>query len=172
MNLYITHYYIRGTEPWRNIMLLPEAEAFRKAAELAEAFRGTASSGRFADFINYYPRRKAADRIVREEFIRLGGSPRLEHPYSFVMGKSDYLEKWYGDGVNIRLQLDTIPDGQISFTPGDSCARYERNELPVVWTKQILLEKLHEFGDSQEKLVRSIAPYGSVEAQLWDKPGQ
>ena len=125
-----------------------------------------------ADFINYYPRRKAADRIVREEFIRLGGSPRLEHPYSFVMGKSDYLEKWYGDGVNIRLQLDTIPDGQISFTPGDSCARYERNELPVIWTKQMLLKKLHAFGDSQEELIRSIAPYGYVEAQLWDKPGQ
>ena len=171
MNLYITHYYIRGTEPWRNIMLLPEAEAFRKAAELAEAFRGTASSGRFADFINYYPRRKAADRIVREEFIRLGGSPRLEHPYSFVLGMSDYLGKWYGDGAYIQLRLDTVPDGQISFTPGDSCARYERNELPVVWTKQMLLEKLHAFGDSQEELIRSIAPYGYVEAQLWDKPG-
>ena len=50
-------------------MFLPEAEAFRKAAELAVAYKGTASSGRFADFINYYPRRKTADRIVREEFI-------------------------------------------------------------------------------------------------------
>ncbi len=172
MDLYITHYYIRGTDPWKNIMFLPEADAFRKAAELAMAYKATASSGRFADFINYYPRRKAADRIVREEFICLGGRPRLEHPYSFVLGKSDYLEKWYGDGANIRLQLDTILDSQISFTPGDSCARYERNELPVIWTKQMLLKKLHAFGYSQEELIRSIAPYGYVEAQLWDKPGQ
>ena len=172
MDVYITHYYIQGTDPWMNIMLLPKAEAFRKAAELAEAFRETASSGRFADFINYYPRRKAADRIVREAFIRLGGSPGLEHPYSFVLGKSDFLKNWYGNGAILRLRLDTVPDSQISFTPGDSCARFERREMPVVWTKQMLLEKLHAFGDSQEELIRSIAPYGYVEAQLWDKPGQ
>ena len=172
MDLYITHYCIRGTDPWKNIMLLPEAEAFRKAAELAAAYEGTASSGRFADFINYYPRRKTADRIVREEFIRLGGCPRLEHPYSFVLGESNYLKNWYDDGAILRLRLDTVPDSQISFTPGDSCARFERNELPVVWTKQMLLEKLHAFGDSQEELIRSIAPYGYVEAQLWDRLGQ
>ena len=103
--------------------------------------------------------------------MRLGGSPRLEHPYSFVLGESDYLDKWYGDVASIQIRLDTVPDSQISFTPGDSCARYERNELPVIWTKQMLLKKLHAFGDSQEELIRSIAPYGYVEVQLWDKPG-
>ncbi len=138
----------------------------------AVAYKGTASSGRFADFINYYPRRKTADKIVREEFMRLGGSPRLEHPYSFVLGESNYLNNWYGDGASIQIRLDTIPYNQISFTPVDSCARYERNEMPVVWTKRMLLEKLHEVGDSQDELIRSIAPYGYVEAQLWDKPGQ
>ena len=30
--LYITHYYYRGTDPWKNIMNLPEDEAFRMAA--------------------------------------------------------------------------------------------------------------------------------------------
>ena len=34
-NLYITHYFYPGTDPWKNIMLLPEKEAFRKAEELA-----------------------------------------------------------------------------------------------------------------------------------------
>jgi len=33
--LYITHYFYPGTDPWKNIMLLPEEEAFRKAEELA-----------------------------------------------------------------------------------------------------------------------------------------
>ncbi len=35
-SLYITHYYVKGTDPRKNIMLLPE-EAFQKAAELASA---------------------------------------------------------------------------------------------------------------------------------------
>ena len=35
-NLYITHYYFQGTDPWKNIMLLPKDEAFRVAKELAD----------------------------------------------------------------------------------------------------------------------------------------
>ena len=33
--LYITHYYFKDTDPWKNIMNLPEEDAFKKAAELA-----------------------------------------------------------------------------------------------------------------------------------------
>lgn len=32
--LYISHYYYPGTDPWKNIMLLLEEEAFRVAKEL------------------------------------------------------------------------------------------------------------------------------------------
>ena len=59
--LYITHYYYPGTDPWKNIMLLPEDEAFRIAGELAAVHLETTSFGRFADFGNYYPARKRAD---------------------------------------------------------------------------------------------------------------
>ena len=69
--LYITHYFYPGTDPWKNIMLLPEEEAFRKAKELADAHPDTTSFGRFADFENYYPARKKADAFVRERFISL-----------------------------------------------------------------------------------------------------
>ena len=61
--LYITHYFYPGTDPWKNIMLLPEEEAFRKAKELADAHPDTTSFGRFADFENYYPARKNFARL-------------------------------------------------------------------------------------------------------------
>ena len=64
--LYISHYYYPGTDPWKNIMLLPEEEAFQVAKELADAHPNTTSFGRFADFENYYPARKKADDIGRE----------------------------------------------------------------------------------------------------------
>ena len=35
MKIYLIHYYYPGTDPWKNIMELPEKEAFRVAAELA-----------------------------------------------------------------------------------------------------------------------------------------
>ena len=53
--LYITHYYYPGTDPWKNIMLLPEDGAFRVAGKLAADHPEITSFGRFADFGNYYP---------------------------------------------------------------------------------------------------------------------
>ena len=41
--LYITHYFYPETDPWKNIMNLPEDEAFRVAKELAEAHPGITS---------------------------------------------------------------------------------------------------------------------------------
>ena len=171
-SLYITHYYVKGTDPWKNIMLLSEEAAFRKAAELASEHKNMTSYGRFADFTNYYPLRKAADKLVRERFIHLGGNPQLEHPYSFVLGESDYLKTWFDEGDSLRIPLDEIPDGLISFTPGDSCAKYAKNDLLEVLTKQTLFERLHIFDNSLESLIQSIAPYGYVEAQLWYRPTQ
>ena len=172
ISLYITHYYIHGTDPWKNIMQLSEEAAFRKAAELASAHKSMTSYGRFADFKNYYPLRKATDKLVREQFIRLGGKPHLEHPYSFVLGESNYLKKWFDEGDSLRIPLDEIPDELISFTLGDSCAKYSKNDSLEVLTKQMLIERLHNFYDSSERLILSIAPYGYVEAQLWYRPAQ
>ena len=159
-DLYITHYYVRGTDPWQNIMLLPEEEAFRKAAELASAHEGETSFYRFADFINYYPQRKATDEAVRNGFIRLGGHPVLEHPYCFTLLESDYLRKWFDEGDSLRFPLDEIPDDKISFTLGDSCAKYIKGETLEVLTKQMLCEKLHSFDDSPEKAAVSSVPSG------------
>ena len=121
MDVYITHYYIQGTDPWMNIMLLPKAEAFRKAAELAEAFRETASSGRFADFINYYPRRKAADRIVREAFYPPGRQPRTGTSVQFCPGKERLPEK--------LVWQRSHPAASTGYGPGQPDQLYPRGQL-------------------------------------------
>ena len=53
--LYLTSYRHPDTGPFGNIMLLPEAEAYQKAAQLAGAHPETTAFYRFADFANYYP---------------------------------------------------------------------------------------------------------------------
>ena len=90
--LYITHYYYPGTDPWKNIMLLPEEEAFRKAEELASAHPDTTSFGRFADFKNYYPERKKADAFVREKFIELGETPSSCIPIRLLFWSANISE--------------------------------------------------------------------------------
>ena len=103
--LLITHYYYPGTDPWKNIMLLPEEEAFRVAGELAAAHPETTSFYRFADFRNYYPARKRADEYVRNQFIALGGKPALAHPYSFALMDCEYLRNWFSG----RSTVFTLP---------------------------------------------------------------
>ena len=87
-----------------------------------------------------------------------------------MLGESDYLKTWFDEGDSLRIPLDEIPDELISFTPGDSCAKLSRDDSLEVLTKQMLIERLHTFDDSPESLIRSIAPYGYVEAQLWYRP--
>ncbi len=167
--LLITHYYFPGTDPWKNIMNLPEQEAFRVAAELAASHPGTTSFYRFADFRNYYPNRKRADEYVREAFVRLGGKPVLLHPYSFVLGECEYLRDWFDCSDRITLDLSDIPDDLVSFTPGDSCAMSIHGLEPPVLNKQMLLEGISACGGSVDAfLEKSPGEYRYVEVQLWD----
>ena len=169
--LFLTHYYFPGTDPWKNIMNLPEQEAFRVAAELAASHSGTTSFYRFADFRNYYPNRKKADEYVRDQFIRLGGKPRLDHPYSFVLAECEYLREWFDASDRITLDLADIPDDLVSFTPGDSCALITHGTEPVVLTKKMILEKIGACGGSVDAFLRqSPGKYRYVEVQLWYRP--
>jgi len=167
--IFITHYYFPGTDPWKNIMNLPEQEAFRVAAELAASHPDTTSFYRFADFRNYYPSRKRADEYVREAFIRLGGKPRLLHPYSFVLTECAYLREWFDSSDRITLGLSDIPDDQVSFTPGDSCAMIIHGSEPAVLTKEMLLEGIGACGGSVDLfLEKALGSNHYMEVQLWD----
>ena len=169
-DLYLTHYSYPGTDPWKNIMNLPEKEAFRVAKELADAHPDITSFGRFADFCNYYPLRKRSDAFVREQFIKHGGKPELQHPYSFVLGESEYLDKWFDGGEKLELRLDSVSGEQVSFTLGDSCAVIGRGAEPVVLTKAMLLAGISECGSVEAFCKEKLNGYGYVEVQLWKKP--
>ena len=169
--LYITHYCYPGTDPWKNIMLLPEEEAFRVAGELAAAHPETTSFGRFADFRNYYPARKKADEYVRNQFIALGGKPALAHPYSFALMDCEYLRNWFSGGEKLVLDLDNILDDQVSFTVGDSCAQIINGTEPEVLSKEMLMERIHRCGDSVSSFLEgSLGKFAYVEVQLWYRP--
>ncbi len=171
--LYIVHYYYPGTDPWKNIMNLSEKEAFRIAAELAGGHPDTTSFGRFADFENYYPQRKKADEYVREEFIRLGGKPELLHPYSFALSECEYLRKWFSEGEKLVLNLSDILEEQISFTIGDSCAQIINGMNPEVLTKEMLMKRIADCGNSVDTFLKSsLGKFAYVEVQLWYRPAE
>ena len=167
----IIHYFYPGTDPWKNIMNLPEKEAFRIAEELTAAHPDTTSFGRFADFENYYPNRKKADAYVREAFILLGGKPELLHPYSFTLNECEYLHRWFSEGEKLVLNLSEIPEDQISVTIGDSCAQITNGMEPEVLTKEMLMKRIAACGNSVEAFLKaSLGKFAYVEVQLWYRP--
>ena len=166
--LTLVHYYYPGTDPMGNIMLLPEEEAFRVAAALAEAHPETMSFYRFADFTNYYPRRKQADEAARKQFIALGGKPELEHPYSFVLFGNDYLKEWFGKGGEIRIPLSAIPEDQVSFTYGDSCSSLERRGVLDLTDRKTLLAEIGAYPGTPVDYAEHIRETcGYIEVQVW-----
>ena len=150
-------------------MNLPEEEAFRVAEKLASEHPDTTSFGRFADFKNYYPDRKRADEFVRDAFIKLGGKPKLLHPYSFVINECEYLRQWFDTNDKIVFDLEDIPDEQVSFTLGDSCALLVHGQVPTVLTKAMLLEGIRTCGSVERYCQESLGKYAYIEVQLWDR---
>lgn len=167
--LQLVHYCHPDCEPLQNILRLPEREAFTLAARLAAAHPETTAFYRFADFHNYYPRRMEADRLLRTAFLARGGQPVQEHPLSFVLEGSDYLDTWFGQGKVLQLPLRNVPEEQISFTLGDSLSTLERSGAFALLTMADLRSRIAAHPEGTSGFLRDTRrQHHYIEAQLWD----
>ena len=108
---------------------------------------------------------------MRAGFTALGGKPVLAHPYSFTLMECEYLRRWFSNGEKIVLNLEDIPDDQISFTIGDSCAQIINGTEPEVLTKEMLMKRIYGCGDSVSAfLEKALGKFAYVEVQLWNRP--
>ena len=154
--------------PLHSITELPEAEAYQMAEKLGKN-NGTAFY-RFKDFVNYYPRRIKAEKWLYEWFLKLGGEPKTEHPLYFVLEGSNFLDEWFDRGKIIKLPLSRINEKHISFTLGDSCAKYDKKNRRDPFLKNELYKIIEEHGGDIENYLKTIEKeYSYIECQLWDK---
>lgn len=166
--LWLEHYCHADCEPLKNIMRLPEKEAFALARKMADAHPLTTAFYRFADFANYYPRRLKTDTLLYESFCALGGKPRAAHPLSFVLGSSAYLHQWFGEGRVIRLPADSVPRDIISFTLGDSMSTLDRQGSLTMLTFPMLEAEMACHPEGAAGWLRDMqAEYHYIEAQVW-----
>ena len=167
--LFIVNYCHPNCLPLRNIVRLPKDEAFLLANDMAIKNVGATAFGRFADFENYYPRRIKTDRCLYESFISLGGEPKVEHPLSFVLQGSEYLNNWFDKGIITKILLKGISSKYISFTYGDSAATLEKTGIISVITKEMLLSSILNYeGTIDEYMNEMIEKYYYIEVQLWN----
>jgi hypothetical protein len=186
MPTYITHYFVRGFEPFRSISDLDDASWQRLCGVLADRrAKDPTYHRRFGP--RYRGVRLEAEEELRSRFKLIGGRVERTAPIYFCLGSSEW---WRGfcDHDEIRIELSDVDPETISFTYPDSLtsmgmlARFGiHHEAKPYHGKVFGLEQIgevvREFG-----IPTGVSPSGYreyhkegleiyIEAQLWsDKP--
>lgn len=169
IDLYIVNYCHRNCTPLQNIMRLPKAQAFALASKMADQNKETTAFYRFADFENYYYERLNTDMLLYERFKALGGKPVVEHPLSFVLQGSEFLNDWFDGGIVTKIPLSIVPADHISFTYGDSMSTLKKCGELTMLTKDMLMQAISDHNGTLEKFMAEISNrYRYIEAQVWD----
>ena len=179
---FLTHYYARGTPPFRSLSTLPDDEAL---ALMTALYADTLFGARFKYPLQYLHHRQSTERWVRSEFITRGGQPREPYPIYMVLGSSPWIVRAAPDTPNhgeIRIPLAVFDEGDVSFTYPDSMISHEFGiEQPVeyyqpdyhgkVFTRSEILAIVAARGMPEEgwepRLPDHLAPY--IEAQVWNR---
>jgi hypothetical protein len=177
---YLTHYYAAGTEPFRSLSALPDAEALRLMAELY--IEGSVIWERFKDPAAYLRNRRATEKWVRAEFLAKGGRPREAYPIYMVLGSSGWISR-HGDANTAvaHIPISALAECDVSFTYPDSMiSRWFGADKPSeyyleeyhgkVFTLPEILAVVANRGMPEENwdtnLPANLAPY--IEAQVWN----
>lgn len=169
MKLCLVNYRHKESEACKSITELPIEEA-KKMAEKLHADSDCRAHRRFgAEFERYYEDRRKAEQWMQDAFCKLGGTPERKHPLYFTVQPSATLAENYGEHCVIKIDLDEVADGDISFTFGDSMALYYTEKLHQVYTKNELLEQLELYDNDVNKILEHEDEQAVfIEAQLWN----
>ncbi len=179
---YLTHYYIRGTPPFRSLSTLPDDEALTLMQAL---YAETLFGARFKEPLQYLRGRRMTEQWVRAEFSAKGGQPQEPYPIYMVLGSSPWLEKAAPetpDHGEIRIPLSVFQEGDVSFTYPDSMIShwfgtdrpaeyYQPDYHGKIFTRTEILAIVAARGlpeeDWEPRLPDHLAPY--IEAQVWNR---
>lgn len=152
---YLTHYYKRGTLPFRSLSGLSQAEAVQKMEEL---YDDSPVFSRFSEPIQYLEDRLEIEKWLREEFIQKGGRPQHDYPLYAVLGSSEGIGQYASryDLEQVCMPISVFDEMEISFTVPDSMASFgfargkpEEYYLPKFHGHVFTLSEIRCFSDAE-----------------------
>jgi hypothetical protein len=179
---YLTHYYTKGTPPFRSLSTLSDDEALGLMTALCD---DTPYGERFKDPLNYLHNRQRTEQWVRAQFIAKGGQPREPYPIYTVLGVSPWIERAVPatfETAAIHVPLALFQEGDVSFTYPDSMiSHWFGMEKPIefyqpeyhgkVFMRSEILAIVAARGLPEDgwepRLPDHLAPY--IEAQVWNR---
>ena len=181
---YLIHYFRTGSQPFRSLSAIPDADAI----EIMQALYvpGSVIWERFKDPADYLQGRRQTEAWLRREFIRLGGRPQEQHPIYMVLGRSKWVERMADPATlsttsAIQVPLSILGESDVSFTYPDSMVSYflELRQDPEVYQlgyhgRVFTLSQIRKIVDEKglpeegwvTKTAADVAHY--VEAQVWN----
>jgi hypothetical protein len=120
---YLTHFYRKGSPPFRSLSALPDNEALHLMRELY--VEGSIMWERFKDPDQYFRARRETERWLREAFVAKGGRPQESYPIYMILGSSRWADR-VGDPATLavttelRVPLAIFAENDLSFTYPDS----------------------------------------------------
>jgi hypothetical protein len=181
---YLIHAYKIGTEPFRTLSALPEAEALGIMSDLY--MKGSIFWERFENPMQYLQLRRQVEEWLQRDFIAKGGKPRSSYPIYMMLGRSRWVQTLL-DGptrattVEIEVPLCIFNEWEVSFTYPDSMVsfieNYQKNEesyLPEYHGKVFTLCEIRSIVEANGlpgerwgmKLSSDLPNY--IEAQVWN----
>jgi hypothetical protein len=182
---YLVHYYRTGSQPFRSLSDLPDAEAIEIMRRLYVP--GSVIWERFGDPADYLRGRRQTEAWLRREFTRLDGRPQEQHPIYMVLGRSKWVERMADPATlattsAIEVPLSLLDEADVSFTYPDSMVSYFLEVQPDpevyqpgyhgrVFTLTQIRAVVEEKGLPEEgwqtRTAADVAHY--VEAQVWNR---
>ena len=115
MDLY--HYYDRSVGPFVSISDLPPGQAETVLQSIVWDKPHVQSARRQPSYVRD---RLFYEEILRNEFIKKGGTIRRHAPHYMVVEHSPWLSTWYENSAYIRIPIMEFDLSTVSFTYGDS----------------------------------------------------
>lgn len=181
---YLIHIYRRGSEPFRSLSALSDAEALNHMQALYRA--GAIFWERFQDPAQYLHARKHTEQWLRQAFIAKGGRPQAAYPIYMIWGRTRWMETIVDSMTlattqEIQIPLEIFGEEDVSFTYPDSMVsamlahqQDPRYYLPEYHGQVFTLAEMRAIVESNglpgerwgNNLPPSLANY--IEAQVWN----
>lgn len=111
----ITHYYLKSTTPFENILNQSSANQ----AQIISKMKENHSTKRVFGSRYLQLRIKTEDKL-KELFLQNGGVPEVDHPSYFVLGESRWFEGLSTSHQKIEIPLEQLDPNLVSITYPDS----------------------------------------------------
>lgn len=123
---------------------------------------------------NYLAQRFEGEERLRQQFIDIGGKPKLRNPIYFFLGRHPQFES-HEMNIGYLIDLKDIDPWSISFTYGDSmfCFIEENRKQAGTQYSNPLCAEVYSLQTLSQLLSHPCFPKADplhVEAQLWTEP--